>query len=144
VDWDTYFLGIARVVSYKSKDPSTKTGAVLVRPDHTVVSVGYNGFPRPMPDNPAWLIDRSEKYKRIIHCEMNAMICAKEPLHGCTLYTFPFGSCERCFVHMVQAGIVRFVFPPLPIDKIDRWYTDMRRVVQLAKETGVELCEHAI
>jgi deoxycytidylate deaminase len=35
-----------------SKDPSTKVGAVIVRPDLTVASIGYNGFPRGMSDDP--------------------------------------------------------------------------------------------
>jgi len=44
--WDRWFLDMAEFVSGKSKDPSTKCGAVITRPDHTVVSMGYNGFPR--------------------------------------------------------------------------------------------------
>ena len=37
--WDNYFLGLARYVSSASKDPSTQTGAVIVRPDRTVSSM---------------------------------------------------------------------------------------------------------
>lgn len=33
--WDQRFLELAKVVSTWSKDPSTKTGAVIVRPDKT-------------------------------------------------------------------------------------------------------------
>jgi dCMP deaminase len=43
--WDRYFLDIAEEVSKASKDPSTKVGAVIVRPDRTVASLGYNGLP---------------------------------------------------------------------------------------------------
>ena len=44
--WDTYFMGLAKYVSTKSKDRSTKVGCVIVSQDHQVVSTGYNGFPR--------------------------------------------------------------------------------------------------
>ena len=45
--WDRRFLRLAREVASWSKDPSTKVGAVLVDPlDNTIVSLGYNGFPR--------------------------------------------------------------------------------------------------
>ena len=46
MDFDTYFINIADVVRTKSKDPSTKVGAVIVGPDRQVISTGYNGFPR--------------------------------------------------------------------------------------------------
>ena len=42
--WETRFLEMARLVSGWSKDPSTKVGAVIVRPDKTIASVGYNGI----------------------------------------------------------------------------------------------------
>jgi dCMP deaminase len=42
--WDRYFLGVAEAVAQASKDPSTKVGSVIVRPDRTFVSFGYNGF----------------------------------------------------------------------------------------------------
>ena len=48
--WDRRFLALAEHVADWSKDPSTKTGAVIVRPDRTIASMGYNGFPRGMAD----------------------------------------------------------------------------------------------
>lgn len=44
--WDTYFIEMAMFVATKSKDDSTKVGCVIVSEDHTVLSMGYNGFPR--------------------------------------------------------------------------------------------------
>lgn len=126
--WDKFFLDMAKLTSTMSKDPSTQTGAVIVRPDRSVVSVGYNGFPRLMPDVPEWYDNREEKYSRIIHCEKNAMIQAKCDLTGCTLYTYPFLTCDRCFVEMVQAGIVRFVCPKCPEDKKERWEPAFQKV----------------
>lgn len=118
--WDLRYLEMAKLVSTWSKDPSTKTGAVIVRPDKTVASVGYNGFPKAMPDKPEWYANREEKYSRIVHCEMNALLHAQEPVLGYTLYTTGC-CCDRCVVHMLQAGIFRFVFPSDSKDMLSRW-----------------------
>lgn len=119
--WDVRFLEMAKLVSSWSKDPSTQAGAVIVRPDRSVASVGFNGFARLMSDAPELYADRPKKYSRIIHCEVNAMIHAKESLAGCTLYTYPFACCDRCVVQMIQAGICRFVFPVPTADALTRW-----------------------
>ena len=44
--WDDYFIQISQLISEKSRDPSTKCGAVIVDPDNQIVSTGFNGFPR--------------------------------------------------------------------------------------------------
>lgn len=140
-EWDDFYLGMARYVASKSKDPSTQTGAVIVRPDNTVASLGFNGFPKKMPDQELWYQNREEKYSRIIHCEMNAVLFAKENLNGYTLYTYPFISCDRCFVHMVQAGITRFVAPKCPADKAERWKNLFDKTHKYAGEMGVVIEE---
>lgn len=140
--WDLFYLGMAKYVSQKSKDPSTKTGAVIVRPDRTLASIGFNGFPQGMLDTDAHYADRTEKLSRIVHCEMNAVLFAREPLHGHTLYTWPFGSCDRCAVHMIQSGVSRFVFPELEPDKQERWGSILDRAKQYlneANKTWVEI-----
>ena len=119
--WDLRFLEMAKLVSTWSKDPSTQTGAVIVRGKNNIVSVGYNGFPGGMDDSPELYANREEKYRRIIHCEMNAERYAESDIQGCTLYTYPFMSCDRCFVHMKNYGIVRFVAPLPTADQLTRW-----------------------
>jgi dCMP deaminase len=140
-DWDARFLGLAEHIAQWSKDPSTKTGSVIARPDHRIVSVGFNGFPRGMTDAPALYADRESKYSRIIHCEMNALMFAAQPVDGYTLYTWPFLSCDRCFVHMVQAGIVRFVAPQATDEQLFRWGEAFERVRRYARDVGVEVDE---
>jgi dCMP deaminase len=135
-NWDTRFLDMAKLVSTWSKDPSTQTGAVIVRPDRTVVSIGFNGFPKNMPDNPEWYANREEKYSRIVHCEVNALIHAFEPLKNCTLYTYPFACCDRCVVQMLQAGILRFVFPEPTADALSRWGTAFVKTKQYMMDSG--------
>lgn len=139
--WDEYFLGIAEAVSKRSKDPSTKCGAVIVRPDRTIAATGYNGFPRDIEDKPELLADREEKLKRVIHAEMNAILTAREPIKGYTLYTYPFLTCERCAVHVIQAGIVRVVAMPPNLEQIERWSHSLSLARKLYIEANVEVCE---
>ena len=139
--WDKRFLELAEVIATWSKDPSTQVGAVIVRPDKTIASTGYNGFPMGMPDDPEYLENREEKYSRVVHGEINAILFAREAVKGYTLYTTPFMPCDRCFVQVVQAGIKRVVFPVCPREKLVRWKDAFNRVRSFATETGVELVE---
>lgn len=140
--WDHYYIGMARYVSTGSKDPSTKVGAVIVRPDKSVASVGFNGFPQAMPDNEALYANRDEKYSRIIHGEVNALtFCRDQSVRGYTLYSVPFIPCDRCFVQMVQAGIARFVAPKATPEQLTRWGEALDKVRRYAAECNVSLVE---
>jgi len=139
--WDTRYLQLAHLVSLWSRDPSTQTGAAIVKPNHTLLSVGFNGFPQNMPDNPEWYANREEKYSRIVHCEVNALILAEGSARGCTLYTWPFASCDRCCVQMLQAGITRFVFPSIPERLVERWGKPLELTKKYIAEAGCEAVE---
>jgi len=133
------FIYLAEHVSKWSKDPSTKTGCVIVRPDTTVAAVGYNGFPRTIKDNPEILNNREEKYKRTIHCEMNAILSARERLDGYTLYNWPGQSCDRCAVHIIQSGIIKVVSPKIVSEFTERWKEQAKLAEALFAEAGVEV-----
>lgn len=136
--WDRRFVDLAQLISTWSLDPSTKCGAVIVDPFRRIVSTGYNGFAQGMPDIPTNYDDRDEKYSRIIHCEMNALLFARRDLSGHTLYTWPFLSCDRCFVHLAQAGVVRFVAPkPVLSSHIERWGPIIAKTKAYASEMGL-------
>jgi dCMP deaminase len=139
-DWDIFYLNMAKYVATKSKDPSTKTGAVIIRSDGTPASFGFNGFPRGMSDSPELYADREKKYSRVVHCEMNAMIFARQDLNGGTLYTWPFASCDRCAVCMIQAGIKRFVYPAMPPEK-QQWAASLDTATSYMREAGCEVVE---
>jgi dCMP deaminase len=138
-EWDRFFLGMARYVSAASRDPSTKTGAIIVDPQRRVVSVGYNGFARGVEDRPERYADRATKYRMVVHCEVNAILFAGQPLHGCTLYTWPFQSCSPCAAIVIQSGIKRCVAPPLPPELASRWGDDVRLAQEQFAEAGVSL-----
>lgn len=134
--WDRRYLELAKHVSEWSKDPSTKTGAVLVSPENFVAAVGYNGFPRGVADTEIRLNDRETKYKLIVHCERNAILAAKRDLSNFTLYTYPFMSCAVCAGMVIQAGITRAVAPR---NDNPRWQADFELTQQMFSEANVKL-----
>lgn len=135
--WDTRFLGLAKYISTFSKDPSTKTGAVITE-GSTIISQGYNGFPRGIADDER-LIDRALKLKMIIHSECNAILYAARPLHGLTIYSYPFAPCSSCAAMIIQVGITRCIAPELPDNLKERWGADLELSALMFEEAGVEL-----
>lgn len=135
IKWDKRFLELAEFISNWSKDPSTKVGAVIIDKDNRIVSMGYNGFPKNIPDD-SRLNDRETKYKIIVHGEMNAILFANRSIIGCTLYTYPFMPCPRCSSMIIQSGISRIVsYNNMP----DRWKQDFEVSKLLFKESNIEL-----
>jgi dCMP deaminase len=134
--WDKRFLELAKFIAQWSKDPSTKTGAVIVDSKRRIVSVGYNGFARGVQDLPERLENRETKYKMVVHCEVNALLSATRSVEGCTLYTWPFMSCAPCSSLVIQAGIKRCV---APISTNERWIKDFELAQQMFSEAGVNL-----
>lgn len=134
--WNKWFLGMAEYVSTASKDPSTKVGAVIVDTDRTVVSMGYNGFPRGVEDSPERLNDRETKNLHVVHAERNALLFAHRPLKGCVLYTTPFMPCAACAGMVIQAGITEVV--SYYVDNT-RWKEQFITSSQMFKEAGVKI-----
>jgi dCMP deaminase len=136
-NWDSRFLELARLVSTWSKDPSTQVGAVITR-GKFVVSLGFNGHPKGVADTPERLEIRENKYRTIIHAEINAILTAKQDLEGCTIYLWPFMPCSQCGAAIVQAGIKRVVAPQADND---RWAESFKFTQEIFSEAGVELVE---
>jgi dCMP deaminase len=109
--WDAFFLGMAAYVATASKDPSSKVGAVIVRPDRSVASVGYNGFARGVEDSAARLGNRDTRLLFTAHAELNAILSAGGSVGRCTIYVWPYAPCAHCASAIIQAGIFRVVTP---------------------------------
>ncbi|TPG59918.1 deaminase [Ewingella americana] len=108
--WDIRFLMKAAMISSWSKDPSTKVGCVLVRPDKTIASEGYNGLAPQIEDTEARLNDRDVKYAFIDHAEENALDCCRDfSKAGYTMYVYPIHSCTKCFAKLLKQGVTRIV-----------------------------------
>lgn len=139
--WDEFFLGLAQYYKTRSKDPSTKVGSVIVRPNHTVAGMGYNGFPRQMPDNPEFLTDRTKKYPRMVHAEINALgTVLDQNLTGFVCYS-TFMPCDRCFLQTASRGVHRFVFPTPTASELERWGDAFKLTRELAADMNIPLIE---
>lgn len=130
--WDVRGLEIAFTVAKWSKDPSTQVGACIMRPDNTIASFGFNGFPRGIKDDDR-LNNREQKYELVVHAELNAILTAREPLNDYTLYC-SLMTCCRCAVHVLQTGIARVV---APVPDNERWRESIENALLIYKEAGV-------
>jgi len=136
-DWA---IGMARHIATLSKDPSTQVGAVIFDPKRRVVSAGYNGFARGVPDDPTLLDDRETKYKLILHAEKNAILFATAPLDGCTIVvTHP--CCAQCAALLVQAGIKHVIWPKPDGAFVKRWSEDLKLTDMQLAAAGVQVKE---
>jgi len=142
VGWDKWhhrFLSLAAQVATWSKDPSTRTGAVIVRPDRTVASLGYNGFPRGVADTNRRLMDRPTKYAFVVHAELNAILAAHGPVEGCTIYVHPWPPCSDCAGAIIQAGIKHVVSVEPTAEQQERWGDSFKHMEAMFREAGVRL-----
>ena len=132
--WDETWIGVAKTISRRSKDPNTQVGAVLVSADNRRHSVGYNGFPIGIKDtSKRW--QRPTKYKYILHAEVNAILNSKTDLAGWTLYV-SIPPCGNCALMIIQAGIKRVVYAGPPSAQSELEYDF---AVALLKEAKVKL-----
>jgi len=134
--WDKRFLTLAKLIASWSKDPSTKTGAVIVSPDRSIISCGYNGFARGVEDDPVRYADRDLKYKLVVHAERNAIIFAQKSIREATIYVWPWMPCAPCAGMVIQSGIERCVSL---INLNPRWQEDFDLTKMMFKEAEVRL-----
>lgn len=116
LSWDDTFMGIAKLISQRSKDPNTQVGAVIVGKDKRILSLGYNGLPSGMSDDlDVWERDGdvlNQKYTYICHAEENAILNYRGnfgSLDGSTIYVSLF-PCNNCAKQIVQSGIKKVIY----------------------------------
>jgi dCMP deaminase len=139
-DWDSYFMGIARISSKRSTCLRGKTGAVLVR-ERRVLTTGYNGPPKGLkhcsetgcvrerecvPDGERLEITRG------LHSTQNTIIQAAVfgiSIKDSTLYT-THPPCTICTRMLINAGIRKII--------MDRGFPQ-ELSLRLLEEAGIEL-----
>lgn len=137
--WIARFSDLAKEVAKWSKDPSSQVGAVIVRPDRTVASVGFNGFPRGVEDSQDAIANRDTKLLRTIHAELNAILSAKESLVGYSLFVWPFQPCSACAAAIIQAGIIDVYCPFNDHLANERWSESFKSALQMFDEAEVRV-----
>ncbi|MBQ8476627.1 dCMP deaminase family protein [bacterium] len=132
IEWDEYFLEIARTVAKRSNCLRAHVGAVVVGADKKIKATGYNGVPSKVIS----CMELGECYRiknkipsgtryetcRSIHAEQNAIIQAgQDRCMGASMYIWGHDFiCILCKRFIVQAGIEKIYlkkdeFSPLKV-----------------------------
>ncbi len=141
--WDEYHIQQAELASTKSKDSSTKVGAVIVGPDNESLATGFNGFARGVRDDVPERQERERRLKFTIHAESNALLAAARrgmPTKGCRIYVSRF-PCASCAGMIVQAGLTEVVCREIePGDGFnERWAEEHTIARTILREGGVKV-----
>ena len=134
---DNHYLRQAVLISERSKDNSTKVGAIIIDPNGRVVSQGYNGFPRGCNDDYTYL-SRKDKLHRTIHSEMNAVLFAQCDLADCTIYV-SLEPCSQCMAVLAQVGIKKVVAYRATNEQYEQWKSSFDMAKKIADEAEIDL-----
>lgn len=126
--WDEWGLALAGAVSLRADCTRRQVGAVLMTPDHSVVSTGYNGAPPGAPGcltagacprglsdvEPGSSYDTGAGACIALHAEQNALLRATwDDMFGSTLYITD-EPCDGCW-RMIQGTPIDMVVYPTGI-----------------------------
>lgn len=139
-------MSLAYLVSMKSKDPSTRVGAVVVGTDKEIISTGYNGLPRDIDDKLSRYADKNYKYLSSNHAEENAILhCARNGISskGCSIYT-PWMPCSKCAKSIIQAGIIEVIYDEsfpgnIKENQYENWQESMEISNELLFEANIKI-----
>jgi dCMP deaminase len=136
ITWDEYFMGVAKLSSFRSKDPNTQVGACIVNPENKIVGVGYNGLPWGCEDTEfPWSVREGNlydtKYPYVVHAELNAILNSTQKLNDCRIYVSLL-PCHECAKAIIQSGIKEIVYED---DKYDGTSSNRasKRMLDVAK-----------
>ena len=132
VNWENYFMNIAKQVATRSTCDRKHVGAVIVR-DRTILSTGYNGSIRGMPhcDEVGHLMEEGHCVATI-HAETNAILQAAKNgvmVDGAEVF-ITASPCWNCFKMLANAGIKKIYY--------GEFYRD-ERSFDVAKKLGIQL-----
>lgn len=141
--WLSYFMNVARVISTKSKDPSTKVGAIAVdTTSKRILATGYNGFPAGVQERPErW--ERPTKYAFVAHSELNIVASAARfgiNLTGSTLFV-TLHPCVDCAKVIASSGIrnVVYIDTEMKPQAGRDWITLLKHSKDIFNESGIGL-----
>jgi dCMP deaminase len=129
-DNDTYFMGMAQLISTRSTCVRRQVGAVIVK-DKRVLTTGYNGSPKGTKhcEDLGCIRDQQNipsgtrhELCRGVHAEQNAVIQAAYfgiSIDGATIYTTTY-PCSMCSKILINAGIREIVYADSYMDDLSR------------------------
>jgi dCMP deaminase len=134
IDWDHYFMEIAKVAATRATCDRKHVGAVIVK-SKRLLSTGYNGSISGTAhcDEVGHMMEDGHCV-RTIHAEANAIVQAARNgvnLDGSWIY-ITSSPCWPCFKLISNSGIKKVLF--------GEFYRD-ERIFAAAKEAGIELVD---
>lgn len=146
--WDEFFLRQVYLYAARSKDLSSKMGAIIVNPNtNTVLSGGYNGLCRKVNDLKQNRHHSPEKYFWYEHAERNAIYNAARngiATDNQIMYTNGI-PCTDCMRGIIQSGIVK-LYTHLQCTSIQlkhstKYADHFDRAYHMMAEAGVQLLQ---
>ena len=140
--WIEKFFMNAMLQASFSKDNSTKCGAVIVRPNNSICSEGYNGFPRGVNDDVIERHERPQKYFYFEHAERNAIYNSSDPsLDGYSIFVYTNPKklfvCSACTRGIIQTGIKEIYIPPYDLESY--WKDDFVASSEMLNECNIKV-----
>ena len=144
-DWDEYFMNIAQMVALRSNCIKRKVAAIIVK-DKRIISTGYNGTPRGLPNcneggcprcNSLGESGKGLEECYCSHAEENAITQSAYHgvnIKGASLYS-TFSPCLLCTKMIINSGITEVVF--------STQYSMGEVPMKLLEEAGVKIRQHA-
>lgn len=103
LNWKTYFISVALLISSRSPSSKLKVGSVIVN-NNRIISSGYNGYPA---GTPHISIHRDNHEINTIHAEQNAISDAASrgvAVKDSSIYITHF-PCINCIKYIIASGI---------------------------------------
>lgn len=144
ISWDEYFMSMTYLSAMKSKDRSTKVGAVIVGPDNEVRSTGFNSPCRGIDDSRSDIHVRPLKYSFFEHAERNAIYNAARigvSCKGSKIYV-TWCPCVDCARSIIQSGITEVVVhKENPNNTSERWIESLILAKEMFSACGIKFRE---
>lgn len=144
MSWDTYFMSIALLSSFRSKDKYTQNGACIVGSDNKIIGIGYNGLPTGLnDDNPKYWTDEdtdieNSRHTYVVHAEKNAILNSiSKNLKNSKIFVTQF-PCNHCAQMIIQVGITEVIY----LNKKEHKEEHIKRnkaVEAMFEEVGIEI-----
>jgi dCMP deaminase len=147
MDWDAYFQPLVYNIAAKSKDRSSKYGAIITDVSRRILSTGYNGIPRGLEYREDYH-SRPDKYMYFVHAEQNAIYAAAAngvAVEGGCIYLIK-PPCAECVKGIIQAGIGEVIYyeqhsemDTTQMLDVDVWRATLEAAANMLRLTGTTI-----
>ena len=122
-----------------SKDPRTKVASLLITKDYKTICFGINTFPPGILNtDKRW--ERHNKYKYVIHAEINCIIEGLKKMNNLenTILLTTKYPCHECLKIIIQSGI-KIVYSYKPDMTDEKWKSSYLISQDMLKESNIKI-----